>query len=230
MAGQLVLPFGVEPGLDAPDFIIAPCNEQAVAYVMRWPDWPAPAAALCGPEGCGKSHLAKLWRDRSGAQSCLASALTPDRVALLAAEPQTALLIEDIDRDAPNAARDLALLALFERRGAGLLLTGRKLPSEWPVVVDDLTSRFQSLIAFAMWAPDEALLSGLVAKHFADRQIQVPEAVIRSILTHVERSPPAIAGFVSRLDQRAFSEKRPITGRLVLELIASETGLAAGSP
>jgi chromosomal replication initiation ATPase DnaA len=230
MAGQLVLPFGVEPGLDAPDFVIAPCNEQAVAYVMRWPDWPAPAAALCGPEGCGKSHLARMWRERSGAQSCLASTLAPDRVASLGAESQTALLIEDVDRDEPSAARDLALLALFERRGIGMLLTGRKAPSEWPVAVGDLKSRFQSLIAFPMWAPDDALLFGLVAKHFADRQIEVPEAVIRTILTHVERSPAAIAGFVSRLDQKALSEKRPISGRLVLELIASGTGLGADPP
>src|SRR5262249_19111238 len=150
-----------------------------------------------------KSHLARMWRDRAGAQSCPASALSSDQEAFSGAGVQSALLIEDVDCDEPTIARDLALLAAFERRGIALLLTGRRHPSEWPVAVDDLKSRFQSLIAFAMWAPDDALLSGLAAKHFADRQIEVPETVIRSILTHVERSPAAIAGFVSRLDQKA---------------------------
>ena len=226
MAGQLVLPFGVEPALEASNFILAPCNEQAVAYVMRWPDWPVPAAALCGPAGCGKTHLARIWQERTGAQQLSAASLAPEALALLIAQPQPALLIEDVDRLEPTAPRDLALLALFERRGLALLLTGRTGPSDWPVAVKDLKSRFESLIAFPMWAPDDALLSGLVIKHFNDRQIQVPETAVKSILTHVERSPAAIAGFVARLDQKALSEKRAVTGRLVLELIAAETGVS----
>ena len=222
MPGQLVLPFGVEPALTASDFIVAPCNEQAFAYVMRWPDWPAPAAALCGPAGCGKSHLGVVWREQSGARSFPAASLTPDALSVLSHDSAPAVLIEDIDRQEPSSARDLALLTLFDRRG-GLLLTGRSPPSDWRVAVNDLKSRFQSLIAFAMWAPDEALLWALVRKHFADRQLEVLDSAVHSILTHVERTPAAIAAFVDRLDTKALSEKRNISARLILELIAAET-------
>jgi chromosomal replication initiation ATPase DnaA len=223
MAGQLVLPFGVEPALEASNFITAPCNEQAVAYVMRWPEWPAPAAALCGPAGCGKSHLAKVWQKKAGARAYPASLLTPETAAALAGEPVPSILIEDVDAEDPTPARDLALLALFDRRG-GILLTGRALPAEWPVAVSDLKSRFQSLVAFPMWAPDDALLSALVRKHFADRQLEVPQTAVQSILMHVERTPAAIAAFIERVDTKALSEKRSITARFIAEVIASEIG------
>ena len=52
----------------ASDFLVAPANEAAVAWLDRWPDWPAPALALAGPAGSGKTHLAPCLRGaRSGA-------------------------------------------------------------------------------------------------------------------------------------------------------------------
>jgi chromosomal replication initiation ATPase DnaA len=220
MAGQLVFPFGVEPALRRENFIHAPCNEQAFQFIGRWPDWPARAAALYGPAGCGKSHLAAIWREQARAHLLPARDLTPGGLDTLV--PDSVLVIEDLDRDGPSQARDRALLALFERPSAWLLLTARTPPAEWGSVIGDLKSRFQSLIAFAMWAPDDALLSGLVAKHFADRQLDVPDAVVKRIVTHVERTPEAIAAFVARADRKALAEKRPVTERLVLELLESE--------
>ncbi len=64
--GQLALDFGHRPALGREDFLVAPCNEDAVAWVDRWPDWPGPALVIHGPAGCGKTHLAQVWRRRSG--------------------------------------------------------------------------------------------------------------------------------------------------------------------
>ena len=220
MSGQLVFPFGVEPALGREDFILAPCNEQAMRFIRRWPDWPTAAAALYGPPRCGKTHLAAIWRSAADAETLPARDLAPDLSAAMA--PRAALVIEDVDGDEPSEVRDRALLALFERPGGALLLTGRTPPSDWPVAVGDLKSRFLSLIAFRMWAPDDSLLSALVTKHFADRQLEAAEGVVTRIITHVERTPEAVAAFVERADRKALAEKRPITDRLVLELIEAE--------
>jgi chromosomal replication initiation ATPase DnaA len=222
MSGQLVFPFGVERALGREDFILAPCNEQAVQFIRRWPDWPTRAAAIYGPPRCGKTHLAAIWRNLSDAQAVPARDLAPDLVPTIASRAGSAILIEDIDSDEPREDRDRALLALLERPAGALLLTGRAPPSEWPVAVGDLKSRFLSLIAFSMWVPDDKLLSALVNKHFADRQLEVAEGVVKRIVTHVERTPEAVAAFVASADRKALAESRPVTDRLILELIEAE--------
>ncbi|HEY4265796.1 MAG TPA: hypothetical protein VGM72_10790 [Micropepsaceae bacterium] len=221
MFGQLALPFGVKSAHGRDDFIVAPCNEPAFQFIRRWPDWPSYAAALYGPPGCGKSHLAAIWRETAGAQIIDAYALRPEN--LDAQDSGTALVIEDFDRAPPGETRDRALLALFERPKGWLLLTARTRPAAWQSPIGDLASRFSALIGFAMWAPDDVLLAGLIAKHFADRQLEVPEAVIRRIVIQLERTPAAIAAFIARLDEKALGEKRAVTERLALELLESET-------
>ncbi len=77
---QLPLDLGFRPALGRADFLVAPCNEEAVAWLDRWPQWPGPALALAGPARSGKSHLAEVWRVRSGAVLIAARDLDSARV------------------------------------------------------------------------------------------------------------------------------------------------------
>ncbi|MGH7186922.1 MAG: HdaA/DnaA family protein, partial [Pseudomonadota bacterium] len=66
-AHQLILDLPHRPASGADDFLVAPSNAEAVAWLDRWPDWAAPGLALHGPTGCGKTHLLRVWQARSGA-------------------------------------------------------------------------------------------------------------------------------------------------------------------
>ena len=68
MTEQLVLDLGHRSAHGVEDYLVAPCNQDAVAWLDRWPDWPGPALALHGPAACGKTHLPHIWINRSGAQ------------------------------------------------------------------------------------------------------------------------------------------------------------------
>ena len=72
---QLPLDLGFRPALGRTDFLIAPCNAAAVAWLDRWPEWPGVALALWGPAGSGKSHLAELWRTKATATHVAGAAL-----------------------------------------------------------------------------------------------------------------------------------------------------------
>jgi chromosomal replication initiation ATPase DnaA len=218
LASQLPLPLQSRPALGRADFIVAPANEQAVAFIDSFPRWPAPAGVLYGPSGSGKSHLAGAWAKAAGALTIAAPTLTSDAVAGL--ELGRAILVEDV---APGVDEQ-ALFALLNR-SAPLLLTAHEPPSAWPAALPDLKSRFAALLAFPLWAPDDALLNALVRKLFADRQLTVPDPVVMRITRSVERSPAAIRDFVARLDARALAEKRPVTAVLVGDLL-SEAGLS----
>lgn len=220
MPNQLALPFGSRPAFRREDFIVAPCNEQALRFIERWPDWPVRAAAIWGPRDSGKTHLARIFCDLSGARLLSATELaTIDPIRL----PEGAIAIE-LDDAPQDTERDRRLFALFERPSGALLLTARAPPTAWKTTLGDLKSRFDALLAFPVWAPDDDLLSALIRKHFADRQLDAPDSIVRRLLIHVERTPQAIAAFIARIDEKALAEKRGIGERLVMELIDSEPG------
>jgi chromosomal replication initiation ATPase DnaA len=209
---QLVLPLETRSAQGRADFIVAPGNERAVAFIDSYPNWPAPAAVLYGPPASGKSHLAAVWADKAGAKIVEAQSL---RIEI----PEGALVVENVGPAAPEAP----LFAVLER-GAPLLLTAQVPPAEWPRAFDfslpDLASRLRALLAFALWAPDDALLMGLAVKLFADRQLQVPESVVTHMIRGLDRSPGAIRDFVAQADAVALAEKRPINISLIKDLLA----------
>src|SRR3954465_2519093 len=76
------------------DFLSGPSNAAALALIDAWPDWPAPAVVLVGPEGSGKSHLASIWASAAGARFLAARAL--EEADLPAALATGALVVEDL--------------------------------------------------------------------------------------------------------------------------------------
>lgn len=211
MPSQLILPLEPRNAMTRSDFIEAPGNARALAYLEAWPDWSHPVAVLHGPGASGKTHLARIWATRS--QAVLADART-------LREPVAGPAVVENCDGADTPGHEPALFAMLER-GAPLLLTGRSAPSQWRVEMPDLTSRFRALIAFALGEPDETLLMALAVKLFADRQVVVPEAVVVRLVQGLERSPAAIHAFIARLDATALSRQKPINLQLVRELMAA---------
>jgi chromosomal replication initiation ATPase DnaA len=211
---QLVLPLETPPALGREDFIVAAGNREAVAFLDSWPDWPAPAAALHGPSGSGKSHLVAIWAKRANAHVVDARGLDD---ALL--REGSAIAVEDVDASTLDDKAGQVLFALIER-GRPLLLTGQEPPSAWQATLPDLASRWRALLAFGLWAPDDALLGALARKLFGDRQLAVPDAVIAHMLRSLERSPSAIRDFVARTDGKALVDKKPISVSLVRGLLS----------
>ena len=216
MASQLILPLQTESAMTRADFITAPGNARALAFLEAWPGWPAPAASLFGPGASGKTHLAHIWAARTGATVIEARALS--------APPDGAAVVEDCDHAAGDA-HEAALFALMER-GTPLLLTGRTAPASWPVSLPDLASRFRALIAFELGEPDEALLMALAVKLFADRQLKVPEAVVTSLVRNLERTPAAIRAFIASADAEAMRLQKPVNLQLIRGLMAGEGDLS----
>jgi len=205
---QLILPLEVRSASGRDDFIVAPGNSQAVAFLDSWPAWSAPAVALYGPPASGKSHLAAIWAEKANAKIISAGSLN-------AGVPDGALVVEDVAQGMAEAS----LFGLLER-GAPLLITAQTPPAEWQITLPDLVSRARALLAFPLWAPDDALLMGLAVKLFADRQLQVPENVVLHMVRSLERSPAAVRDFVARADAAALTQQRPVNLSLIKDLLA----------
>lgn len=221
-ARQLVLDLPHRAALGRDDFLVTPSNSAAVAMIDQWPDWPAPAALLVGPPGSGKSHLVEVWRQRSGATRIEADYLREADVPELAAGG--AVVIENAPGPALNETALFHLLNHCRELSTSLLLTSENHPAQWGVTLPDLFSRLLALPVAALGPPDDALLRGILVKHFADRQLAVDEQVISYLLTRMHRSAAAARALVAAIDRQALEAKAEITRAFVAKVL---TGLNA---
>ncbi len=196
------------------DFLSGPGNSAALTLIESWPDWPANAVALIGPEGSGKSHLASIWAAACGARTMSGRALGESD--LLACLATGALVVEEAAAADQRAL--FHLLNLAREEDSFLLLTARAAPTLWPVIIADLVSRLRALPVIALQVPDDAMLRGVIIKLAADRQLELDESVVRYLLSHIERSFAAARAAVIALDNEALRQRRPVTRALAAEL------------
>jgi chromosomal replication initiation ATPase DnaA len=198
------------------DFLTGGSNAAALALIERWPDWPDRALALIGPEGAGKSHLAAIWAEKSGARRVAAHAL--GATDPLDALTTGALVIEDAAHGLDERAL-FHLLNLIREETAYLLLTAHTAPAGWGVALPDLASRLRAVPIVTLTAPDDALLRAVLVKLFADRQLAVDESLISYLATRIERSFAAARRTVALIDREALRQKRPVTRALAAETL-----------
>ncbi|UEM23997.1 DNA replication protein [Skermanella mucosa] len=208
--------------MGADDFLVAPSNEAAVAWLDLWPNWPAPALVIFGPAGCGKTHLAQVWRARTQAPRVEPGDLRIETLPRLLSEA-AAVVIDNADRGTGDARAERALFHLYNlarETGGHLLLTSESAPARWGINLPDLRSRLMAAPAVAVGAPDDALLAAILVKLFADRQLRVGHDVIRFLVTHMERSFDAARRLVADLDAAALAARRRITVPLARRVLA----------
>ena len=225
MANQLTLNLTLPPPTYArEDFVVADGNREALAWIDRWPDWPAPALSLNGPGGCGKTHLGRIWAARSGAIVMTGADLdgmsVADLTSLAAASP--AMVIEGAER-APERGL-FHLYNLVRERGGHMLLISDEPPARWSIALPDLASRLRAAPAVAVAPPDDELLGSIILKQLADRQLHAGAGVVQYLVSHMERSADAARRVVAALDGRALIERREIDRRLAMDVLADLAG------
>lgn len=202
------------PSFRREDFIVSDCNAQAVEAIDAWPAWRDGALVLVGPPGSGKTHLARAWAERAGALE-----LPPNvDLAGAVAHIDTPVLIEDADRRAHGEAL-FHLLNKTARSGHGLLLTARTPPSEWRAEVPDLRSRLNALAVAELSEPDDAVLTGVLAKFFRERNLKPSEDLLPYLVRRIERSVPKAQEIVDKLDEAADVEQRPVSRALARQIL-----------
>jgi chromosomal replication initiation ATPase DnaA len=214
--GQLPLELGHSPALGEADFLVSDGNRLAYAHILAYPHWPSPLTLLQGPAKSGKSHLARIFADRSGAH-----APAPDALENLArmggSDP---LIIEDADRGGYAEPAFFHLLNQAMRDHRPLLLTAREPIANWPFRTEDVLSRARLAALFTVSPPDDIQLSQMLVKLFGDRQVTVDPRVVGYIASRMERSPEEAVALVDLLDRLALAKGTAITRAVAAEALA----------
>ncbi|TKT81385.1 DnaA regulatory inactivator HdaA [Aquamicrobium sp. LC103] len=214
---QLPLDLAHQAGASRDDLVVGPSNAAAVALIDRWPDWPSSVVVLAGPAGAGKSHLASIWREVSGA-----AAFSPGPIGEKALDAASGpVLIDDIDSQPVDENGLFHLVNAVKSAGSHLLLTARRFPLAWGVRLPDLTSRLKAASTVEIDEPDDMLLAAVMMKLFADRQVEVEPHVVQYIVKRIERSLSTAIEVVARLDRAALEQKTRISRALAAEVVSS---------
>ncbi|MBP2547335.1 chromosomal replication initiation ATPase DnaA [Neorhizobium galegae] len=216
-AEQLPLALTHDAATGRDDLLIAAPVSAAVAIIDAWPHWPSPVVILTGPAGSGKSHLASIWREKSGA-----TAIHPmaggDAAMQAAAGP---VLFEDADRSGFDENALFHVINSVKEHRTSLLMTARLWPMSWSVSLPDLRSRLKAATVVEIGEPDEDLLGQVIIKLFADRQLHIDDRIVAYIVQRMERSMEAAQGVVDRLDRLALARGTRITRMLAAEVLES---------
>ena len=215
MADQLTFNWPTGVALGPNDFFVSGANAQAFAMLTAPQSWPDRKLVVAGPKGCGKSHLARIFQFQTDALTVDAGSLAPDFQT-----DAKFVIVEDMEI-LPQASEE-AMFHLhnhLRNTGGTLLMTAQTAPTRWSIALPDLASRMQATTVTQIDNPDDALLSALIMKLFADRQMMPKPALVQYLMTRIERSFAAAADIVNQLDDAALTSGRKINKALAADLL-----------
>jgi chromosomal replication initiation ATPase DnaA len=213
--GQLTLELGHTTSHDEADFLVGEGNALAYGRILAFPHWPDPMTLLVGPAKSGKSHLARIFADRSGARY----AGIADLEALATEGGTVPLIVEDVDRLGYDEAGLFHLLNQSMREQRPILLTAREDIANWPLATDDVRSRARRATAYSLELTDDIQLSQMFVKLFGDRQIKVDPRIIAYLVARMERSAEEVVILADLMDRLALAKGTAITRSIAADAL-----------
>ncbi len=215
VSGQLPLELGHVPAHGEGDFLVGEGNALAYGRIQAFPHWGDPLTLISGPAASGKSHLARIFADRSGAHF---AAL--DELESLARDGgRQPLVIEDVDRAGYDEAGLFHLLNQAMRDNRAILMTAREEVAQWPLATDDVRSRARRATAFSVAMSDDIQLSQMFVKLFGDRQIAVDPKIIAYLVARMERSTEETVILADLMDRLALAKGTAITRTIAADAL-----------
>lgn len=215
MASQLAFDLPTNVRLGLADFFVSDANVLAYALIQDPQSWPEKKLALIGPAGSGKTHLARVFAAQTAATIMNAKDVRADTGL-----PDGNVILEDGDALREEGEEWLFhVYNAFSRDGFTLLLTSRLPPARWDITLPDLASRLSTITSATIKNPDDPLLTAVLLKHFADRQLTPTPNAMAFLIKHLPRSFDAVRNIVETLDHQALAKSKPLTRSFVCTVL-----------
>ncbi len=224
---QIPLDLEHAPHYGASEFVIGEANIEAHQWIVSWPDWPENTRMLniFGPKASGKTHLSYLlpqdsliyvpkniqhWMVDVFQEIIEDHTLKPQIFVCECDEAQ----IQSQNEAFFNLTNQIKLSSHY------LLFFSRTAIAQYDISLADLKSRLRAVISQPIHLPDDELLSAVLMKLAADKQMFLTPEMVRLIIARGERSFDAVKNILNRLDKLAMAEQKAVSLHLVRQLLS----------
>ncbi len=204
------------------DFLVSPCNIEAVEWIDVYPEWYGNnGIVVIGAKSSGKTHLSWLFSEKSNAKVYQVDEIKNEIFSDIV-PVNSALVIDDVDKGIGDYDLEETLFHIINYAlecNTKLFFTSSVILNNLDFQVMDLKTRLLSFPVANIYAPDDDLLKSLIVKQFMERGIVVEPDVVEYIVKHIERDSRSVSFLVERADLLAVSEKRKITIPFIKKVI-----------
>ena len=201
------------------EFYVTEKNSFAYKIIKSWPNWSNQIVFIYGPKKCGKTMISKIWEGISSAKylsdrnldNLVAENFDPDRVK------KNNWIIDDVDKllsqeEGKNEEKVLNFINIIKTNpNSSLLMTSLSPPNRMNCNLKDLTSRMLASLVAEVGYPDQELLSKIIKKYLADRNVELSEKCISFISNRIERSYESAFLIAKKIDTQSLESKSNIS-------------------
>ena len=213
---QLLLDFDHNIEFNEHDYYVSRSNYLAFNLIQNWPNWERKIINICGDTFSGKTHLAKIFQDKSNALYLSHSDINDDVFKKI--KLSEAIIIDDFEK-IKNENLLYSLFNLIYQDNKYLLILSNKIISKINYKLDDLNSRAKNCIFAQIENPDDDLIFAIILKSFSDRQIKLEKKLLEFITKRIERSYGKIYEFIYKVDELSLKKKKPINLKTIREIL-----------
>jgi chromosomal replication initiation ATPase DnaA len=194
------------------DFCISQSNQDICNYLRKWPNWDDHIINIFGPKKSGKTFLLTVFGRKNSFLRVSANTLNKETVS--SALSQERLIIEDVEENTDERLLFL-LFNEFKNNNKYLIFSSTQDSSRISFQLQDLLSRFKSILNLEISNPSDTLLCSVLMKQLSEKQIIIKKELITHTIKRIERSYDSVNKFAVMIDEESLKNKKKIDLKLV---------------
>ncbi len=213
---QLLLDFDHKIEFNEHDYYVSKSNYLAFKLIQNWPKWERKILNIYGDTFSGKTHLAKIFQDKSNALYLGQSDINEEVFKKI--KLNESIVIDDFEK-IKNENLLYSLFNLIYQDNKYLLILSNRAITKINYSLDDLNSRAKNCIFAQIENPDDDLIFAIIVKSFSDRQIKLEKKLLEFIVKRIDRSYGKIYEFIYKVDELSLKNKKPVNLKTIKEIL-----------
>ena len=213
---QLLLDFDHKIEFNEHDYYVSKSNYLAFKLIQNWPKWERKILNIYGDTFSGKTHLAKIFQDKSNALYLGQSDINEEVFKKI--KLNGSIVIDDFEK-IKNENLLYSLFNLIYQDNKYLLILSNRAITKINYSLDDLNSRVKNCIFAQIENPDDDLIFAIIVKSFSDRQIKLEKKLLEFIVKRIDRSYGKIYEFIYKVDELSLKKKKPVNLKTIKEIL-----------